>query len=257
MSISRALARSVGRGLFRSDAVQAGVAVKLDATLSAVRKRQRPLAALWGARATGVYLHGPVGCGKSVLMDEFVHAAAAEAVPTERVHFHEFMLDVHAHLHVLRDTVPSAEGRLGRVAEDIAARTRVLAFDELAVTDVADALILVQLFRGLWQRGTVVVATSNRAPAELCVSLLLVLRPRATSCCCHAPPAPTTTNSLTSPLSGTRAASTARPSCRSSTSSSASAPSCTWPAASTTAPRAPGTPARSGTGATPPGAGRR
>jgi len=110
----------------------------------------------------GLYMYGGVGCGKTMLMDLFVATAPPEFEVT-RTHFHDFMLDVHAKLRTFKgDADP-----LLRVADATAKHTRVLALDEFFVTDVADAMILARLFARLWDRGVVLVATSNRHPDKL------------------------------------------------------------------------------------------
>ncbi|GBG00285.1 hypothetical protein Rsub_12964 [Raphidocelis subcapitata] len=112
--------------------------------------------------ARGLYMFGGVGCGKTMLMDMFVKAAPRE-FQVQRTHFHDFMLDVHSRLrHAAGEADP-----LRRVADGIGAGTKVLALDELFVTDVADAMILHRLFGRLWDSGLVLVATSNRAPDRL------------------------------------------------------------------------------------------
>ena len=109
----------------------------------------------------GIYLWGPVGRGKTLLMDQFV-----EALPTGialRVHFHRLMLDVHARLRSLgevRDPLP-------QVAQAIASRARVLCLDEFMVTDIGDAMILYGLLRALFEQGVALVTTSNKPPSEL------------------------------------------------------------------------------------------
>lgn len=125
----------------------------------------------------GMYLYGSVGTGKSLLMDTFF-----QLVPVarkRRCHFHAFMSDVHDRIHRLKQQDLLLNGRnfhidtneyrnpIHRVGRQIAGETALLCFDEFQVTDVADALILSQLFAVLFALGTVVVSTSNRPPQDL------------------------------------------------------------------------------------------
>jgi cell division protein ZapE len=110
-----------------------------------------------------VYLWGGVGRGKSMLMDlAFTHIDIA---PKRRVHFNEFMLETHARLRSAREL---EEGDpIDPVAEQVAAEAKLLCFDEMQVTNPADAMILSRLFGKLLEQGMKVVTTSNRPPREL------------------------------------------------------------------------------------------
>ncbi|EDQ89491.1 uncharacterized protein MONBRDRAFT_25180 [Monosiga brevicollis MX1] len=121
----------------------------------------------------GVYLWGPVGCGKSMLMDLFFAGAPVQDDRKLRIHFHSFMRDVLAHLHRLSLNCTSTQratyndNLIQLIAKGIAQQAYVLCFDEMQVPDVATAGILYRLFQHLQDYGVVVVATSNRPPAEL------------------------------------------------------------------------------------------
>jgi len=111
----------------------------------------------------GIYMWGGVGRGKSMLMDLFFQTVAISA--KRRVHFHEFMLEVHDRLRVER--AKEKGDPIAPVAADIAVSLRLLAFDEMVVNNSADAMILSRLFTALVDAGVTVVTTSNRAPADL------------------------------------------------------------------------------------------
>ena len=117
------------------------------------RRKQKP--------TPGLYLWGGVGRGKTWLMDLFFHSLPRK--DKQRSHFHRFMQSIHDELKKIHDHANPME----LVAERIAAKTRVLCFDELFVSDIADAMLLGNLFRGLFERGVTLVSTSNVHPDGL------------------------------------------------------------------------------------------
>jgi cell division protein ZapE len=163
---------------FESDPAQAELARKLETLatkLMGYRAQARPsgLSRLFGAKPAesprGLYIYGPVGRGKTMLMDMFFDTV--ETPRKRRTHFHAFMADVHARLNEWRQARKrgevAGEDPIAPVAAELAREASLLCFDEFSVRDIADAMILSRLFTALLAAGVVVVATSNVAPDEL------------------------------------------------------------------------------------------
>ncbi len=163
---SSAYARGVAAGRWRDDPAQRPALTQLDrihqvlsepdGLFGRLRARLRP-----SAPVPGLYLWGGVGRGKTLLVDLLFEQLPSKS--KRRSHFHRYMADVHAALKRLK----GESDPLATVAAEQARRHRLLVLDEFFVSDIGDAMILGRLLRGLFERGVVLVATSNTEPAQL------------------------------------------------------------------------------------------
>lgn len=168
----------VSSGAIEADPAQAqavGAFAALDAKLASYKpaRKQGLLGRLFADKndgpPKGLYVHGEVGRGKTMLMDLFFQSSTV--AHKRRAHFHEFMADVHERIYGFRQDIAAGkipdEDVIGLTASSIFDDAWLLCFDEFHVTDIADAMILGRLFAKLFDLGTVVVATSNVAPENL------------------------------------------------------------------------------------------
>lgn len=163
-TVSQLYAARLADGTLHPDRAQQEVMGEFDRIATALAQPvKRSLFRKAPEPPRGLYLWGGVGHGKSMLMDLFVESL--DGIPARRVHFHAFMQEIHAAIHAARQR--GVEDPIVPVADSVARSLRLLAFDEMQITDITDAMIVGRLFEALFAAGVTIVTTSNRAPDEL------------------------------------------------------------------------------------------
>ena len=168
MALTRHYQAKLADGTLKPDAAQQAVLVKLSGLATALNaaapEKTSRLGRWFGKPASpppkGLYIHGAVGRGKTMLMDLFF--ASVTGWPKLCIHFHAFMQDIHRQRAVL-----GGENVINRIADDLAAKARLLCLDEVQIVDIADAMIIGRLYEALQARGVVLVTTSNLPPDDL------------------------------------------------------------------------------------------
>lgn len=157
-AIHNAYASLLSRTRLKQNLGQAALVDRLSLLQQTLVDSERP--------QTGLYIYGSVGTGKSRIADLFA-ATLSLQISKRRVHFHEFMMDIHSRLHRARSVAGYSGDPLQQIGRDVRNESRVLCFDEFQVSDIADAMILKRLFGSIWESGGVMVSTSNRHPDNL------------------------------------------------------------------------------------------
>lgn len=168
MALTQHYQEKIAEGSLKPDAAQQAVLEKLSTLakiLNAAPPRKASRIGKWFGTAAappphGLYIYGDVGRGKTMLMDLFF--ASVTGWPKARIHFHAFMQDIHRQRAVL-----GGENVISRIADDLAAKAKLLCLDEMQIVDIADAMIIGRLYEALQARGVVLVTTSNLPPDGL------------------------------------------------------------------------------------------
>lgn len=162
-TVSEAYSQRIENGRLIADPVQEAILPYLDRVRAELEKPvKKGLFRKAPDPVRGLYLWGGVGCGKSMLMDLLFETVT---VRKRRQHFHAFMQWVHSEMTVARQR--GVDDAIAPVAEHLAREVRFLAFDEMQITDIADAMIVGRLFQRIFDAGVTVVTTSNRPPRDL------------------------------------------------------------------------------------------
>lgn len=165
MDLRAAYEAALSSGQLRPDPAQAAAVAALDRVAQDLSAAPQPRRLFRKPKLTpqrGLYLWGGVGRGKSMLMNLLYDTVSQ---PKDRLHFHAFMQWAHAEMATAREQ--GVEDAIAPVADKLAARVRFLAFDEMQITDITDAMIVGRLFEALFAAGVMIVTTANRPPDDL------------------------------------------------------------------------------------------
>ena len=146
---------------FGRDLTELATNSELDPVIGRIEEIERVVQILCRRTKNNPVLIGEAGVGKTMLMD--ICFASIKIKKKKRIHFQEFMIDIHNRLHKIRDS-KQIKDPLATVAEEVASEIKFLCFDEFQVTDIADASILKKLFTILFEQGTIIFSTSNIKP---------------------------------------------------------------------------------------------
>ena len=169
-SLTHHYQKAVASGLLWPNPAQETAVQALEYLIHRLTSSQNNIRLPWSkknAEPESIYIFGPVGRGKTMMMNWCVESLKHHRKRVERWHFHAFMLEIHANLRDLALHSSDLDNRIEKLADQWIARLDVLCFDEFHVTDVADAMIMMPLFTRFFDKGLVVITTGNWAPEDL------------------------------------------------------------------------------------------
>ena len=169
MSLASHYKNLIAEGTISPDEAQASAISVFDNFIKEARLSHGLISRLFKSHAdqtpSGLYLWGGVGRGKTMLMDMAFEVMVKQKIKAKRLHFHEFMVEVHNSTH--EPSLQKHDDAARYVAATIADGAKVLCLDEMEIRDIADAMIIARVMEGFMEAGGVLITTSNRAPDDL------------------------------------------------------------------------------------------